>query len=95
MTTSTHLHYNYNLTVKHSPYGVFGDEFRYLLHRVDGPVRAERLQGEALHEDCIQYTLTGGGGSRHDWGTFPAGGRTQLVTLGRNTTGAVYLNILT
>ena len=83
-----------NLTVNHWRHVLFGDESRFLLNRVDGRVRVRRLQGEALHKDCILYAKAGGGGSVHVWGAFHAGGRSELVILDRNVTGVVYLNIL-
>ena len=51
------------------------------------------LQGEALHKYCVQYTIVGGGGRVHVWNAFHAGGRSQLVILDSNVTGAVNLNI--
>ena len=83
-----------NLTIHHWPHVVFGDESRFLLHRVDGWDRVRRLREEALRNDCVMSNQTGGGDSVHVWGAFHHGGASDLVVPDRNVTGVLYRDIL-
>ena len=48
----------HNVTVNHWCHVLFGDEFRFVLHRVGGQMRVMGLQGEALHVDSRRlYTV--------------------------------------
>lgn len=83
-----------NLTVQHWQHVIFGDESRFLLYPVDGRLRVRRRAGERLMDDCVQPRVAGGGGSVHVWGAICADGKSQLVILDQNVTGAVYTQIL-
>ena len=78
-----------NLTVHHWHHVVFGNESRFLLHRVDGRVRVRWVRGEALCNDCVIFNQTGGGGSVYVWRVFHRGGALNLVVLDRNVTRPV------
>ena len=83
-----------NLTVQQWQQVIFGDESRFLLYPVDGRLRVLRWAGERLMDDCVQPRVAGGGGSVHVWGAICADGKSQLVILDQNVTGAVDTQIL-
>lgn len=83
-----------NLTVGHWEHVVFADESRFQLFPVDGRLRVRRQTGERLLDQCVQNRVAGGGGSVHVWGAFCANGRSELIILDQNVTGAVYRDIL-
>ena len=80
-----------NRSIGHWRHVIFCDESRFMLFRIDNRIRARRLVGEAMDEDCLQENVAYGGGSVHVWGGICHLGKTTIRVLDRNVTGLFYL----
>lgn len=61
--------------------GVFMDESSYILDCIDGRQKVWQSRGKNIHDDCIQETTQGGGGSVMVWADIHYGGKTPLLVL--------------
>lgn len=82
------------LTVAHWRHGVFADKSHFFLYRVDGNMQVRHLNGDGLNDDRVMPRVAARGGSDHVWGIFHHGGKSELVALIANVTGAIYRNVI-
>ncbi|GBL98602.1 Transposable element Tc1 transposase [Araneus ventricosus] len=71
----------------------WSDEFRFLIHHVDGRVSVRRLPGEQLLSSCTADHTQIGGGSIMLWGTFSWAALGPVVVVEQTMKAANYLNI--
>ena len=84
-----------NLTMAHWQHVIFGGEFRFQLHPVDGRLRVCRLHvpGERFQQRYQAYRAQAGGGSVHVCGAFHSGVKSPLALPDRYLTGELYRGI--
>ncbi|GBM52227.1 Transposable element Tc1 transposase [Araneus ventricosus] len=71
----------------------WSDEYRFLIHHVDGCVRIHCLPGEQLLPSCIAGHTQAGGGGIMLWGTFSWAALGPVVVVEQTMKAANYLNI--
>ncbi|GBM62743.1 hypothetical protein AVEN_63318-1 [Araneus ventricosus] len=72
----------------------WSDEFRFLIHHVDGRVRVRRLLGEQLLPSCTAGHTQAGGGCIMLWCTFSWAALGPVVVVEQTMKAANYLNII-
>ncbi|GBN58371.1 hypothetical protein AVEN_17900-1 [Araneus ventricosus] len=73
---------------------ISSDKSRFLVHRVDGRVRARRLPGEQLLTSCTAGHILAGGGGIMLWGAFSWAALGPVVVVEQTMKAANYLNII-
>lgn len=81
-----------NWTLRQWSNVMFSDESRFCLSHADGRVRVWRRVGERYSDAAVLQRDRWGGGSLMVWAGITAAGRTELIHVNGNLTGARYLD---
>ena len=70
--------------------GLFSNELRFCLRKLDGRIKVSRRPGEQFAGCCVDRVTAFGGGSVMMWGGISAVGKTPLIVIDGNMTAQGY-----